>query len=309
MATSTRSAGTAKRTTKSTTKPTAKRTTKRTSTSRGIPRRTSRSSTTADDSGRTRILNCVPSPGTDSDWQLHNAQDAGLLASTARAVPRSKDLRDDTWWSIADQGLTGSCVGWASADSVVRWHLVQAGRLARNQPLSPRFPWMAAKETDGFVAQPTTFIESDGTSLKAALDVFRKWGAVQDTVLPFRSGTLYVGEVATFYAIATQLKIAAYFNLGRRPADWRTWLAGSGPILTRLDVDATWDAATSRRGRLTTYRPATARGGHAVALVGYTTTSFIVRNSWGTSWGDGGYAYASTAYAAQAFTEAYGIAL
>jgi len=256
-----------------------------------------------------RILNCVPSPSTSTDWGLHNAQDAGLLTAPARATPKSKDLRDDTWWKVGDQGATGSCVGWAAADSVLRWHLVQAGRLPKTERLSTRFQWMAAKETDQFVAAPTTFIESDGTSLKAALDVSRKWGAVSDTVLPFESGKLYVGEVATFYAIATQLKIAAYFNLAADLKGWRTWLAGSGPILTRLDVDSTWDAATDNKGRLTTYRPATARGGHAVALVGYTATGFIVRNSWGTGWGDKGYAYASNAYAAKAFTEAYGVSL
>lgn len=263
----------------------------------------------AAESGVTRILNCVPSSRTETDWRLHNAEDAGLLTAAAPVVPRSKDLRDDTWWKVADQGSTGSCVGWATADSLLRWHLVQAGRIARTEPLSPRFLWMAAKETDQFVAQPTTFIESDGTSLKAALDVCRKWGAVRDKVLPFRSGGLYAGEVATFYAIATQLKIAAYFNLGTRAADWRTWIAGSGPILTRLNVDSTWENATSTTGKLSTYRASTARGGHAVALVGYTPTTFIVRNSWGTSWGDGGYAHASNAYAAKAFTEAYGIAL
>jgi hypothetical protein len=257
----------------------------------------------------TRILNCVPSPHPETDWRLHNAADAGLLAAAAPAVPSSRDLRDDTWWKIGDQGDTGSCVGWATADSVLRWHLVQAGRLARNQRLSPRFQWMAAKETDQWVAQPTTFIESDGTSLKAALDVSRKWGAVRDVVLPFSSGKLYSGEVATFYAIATQLKIAAYFNLGTDPADWRTWLAGSGPILTRLDVDSTWNNATATKGKLTTYRPSTAEGGHAVALVGYTPTAFIVRNSWGTGWGDKGYAYASNAYAKRAFTESYGVTL
>ncbi|MGH8894628.1 MAG: C1 family peptidase [Actinomycetes bacterium] len=260
-------------------------------------------------SGSTRILNCVPSSQTETDWRLHNAEDAGLIASGARAVPRSKDLRDDTWWTVGDQGATGSCVGWATVDSVLRWHLVQANRIGKRDRLSPRFQWMAAKETDQWVAQPTTFIESDGTSLKAALDVSRKWGAVRDSVLPFRSGRLYVGEVATFYAIATQLKIAAYFNLGTDPTGWRTWLAGSGPILTRLDVDSTWDAATANKGKLTTYRPSTARGGHAVALVGYTSTGFIVRNSWGTGWGDKGYAYASNAYARKAFTEAYGVAL
>lgn len=271
--------------------------------------RTTRSTTTTNRTGTTRILNCVPSQKTETDWRLHNAEDAGLLAAAARAVPRSKDLRDDTWWKVGDQGATGACVGWATADSVLRWHLVQAGRVARNEPLSPRFQWMAAKETDQFVAQPTTFIESDGTSLKAALDISRKWGAVRDSVLPFRTGKLYVGEVATFYAIATQLKIAAYFNLGDNLSGWRTWIAGSGPILTRLDVDATWDNATATKGKLSTYKASTARGGHAVALVGYTATGFIVRNSWGTGWGDKGYAYASNAYAAKAFTEAYGVAL
>lgn len=31
------------------------------------------------------------------------------------------------------------------------------------------------------------------------------------------------------------------------------------------------------------------QGGHAMTMVGYTKDSFIVRNSWGTNWGDDGY--------------------
>ena len=62
-------------------------------------------------------------------------------------------------------------------------------------------------------------------------------------------------------------------------------------------------------GNLDEYQPKTKHGGHAVALVGYTPDRFIVRNSWGTSWGDGGFAYASLAYAQDAFTEAYGISV
>ena len=43
-------------------------------------------------------------------------------------------------------------------------------------------------------------------------------------------------------------------------------------------------------------------------FVGYDQSMFIVRNSWGTDeWGDKGFAYASNAYAAAAFTEAYGV--
>ena len=57
---------------------------------------------------------------------------------------------------------------------------------------------------------------------------------------------------------------------------------------------------TDTKGKLDVYQPETARGGHAIALVGYTPDRFIVRNSWGTGWGDKGFAYASLEYASSA---------
>jgi hypothetical protein len=175
--------------------------------------------------------------------------------------------------------------------------------------LSPRFVWMASKETDPIITRPTTFIETEGTSLKSALDIARKFGVVRDAVLPFGTGKLYAGQGSTFYAIAAQRKITAYFNLGSSLTNWRTWLATKGPILTRLNVDTTWDLATANDGNLDEYNADVTRGGHAVALVGYKPDRFIVRNSWGTGWGDGGFAYASYDYAQEAFTEAYGVEL
>jgi C1A family cysteine protease len=260
-----------------------------------------------------RILNCIPSRETDRDWRLEHAAEAGLLAAAPAAIPASKDLREN-WWKIGDQGSTGSCVGWATADSVLRWHFVKAGRLKKDERLSTRFVWMASKETDQFISQPTTFIEVAGTSLKSALDVARKFGLVTESVLPFASAKLFGGEEKAFYALAAQLKITSYFNLslstGHDLADWRTWIATKGPILTRLTVDRTWRDAKATNGNLDVYRPETAKGGHAIALVGYTPDRFIVRNSWGTSlWGDGGFAHASLAYAQDAFTEAYGVSV
>lgn len=252
-----------------------------------------------------RILNALPSPEREDDWRIDTAEDAGVIAAAPRIPPR-KDLRA-AWWRIQDQGSTGSCVGWACADAVLRWHFVKTNRIGQNELLSPRFQWLAAKETDEFNSRPTTFVEAEGTSLKAALDVSRKFGAVKDGVLPFASSQGYRGDAKTFYAIAAQLKISMYFNLGREIANWRAWLATKGPIMTRLNVDSTWSQATATKGRLETYKPKTAQGGHAVALVGYTPDAFIVRNSWGTGWGDRGFAYASLAYAQEAFTEAYGV--
>jgi len=260
-----------------------------------------------------RILNCLPSAKREQDWTADSAHDAGLVALAP--PPPAKDLREP-WWTIGNQEDTGSCVGWASADSVIRWAMAKAGKLQESAKvrLSPRYIWMASKETDEFTTRPTSFIDSDGTSPKAALDVARRYGVVLESALPFKGGTLYKASASTFYTLAAQRRIASYVTLHPVPtppqasllSGWRQWLAFGGPIMTRLDVDATWDNVGSD-GRLTTYRPATTRGGHAVALVGYTKDYFIVRNSWGTGWGDRGFAYASNAYAYAAFTEAYGV--
>lgn len=258
---------------------------------------------------KNRVCNIVPSKGTDHDWTFSDAQASSALAAPA-APPTSKDLRDAAW-SINDQEQTGSCVGWATADGVVRWHMTKANRLAKKEMLSPRFVWMASKETDEFTSRPETFIELAGTSLKSALDICRKYGTVPETLLPFKVNLMmFGGDEDVFFATAAQRKIGSYFNLQKNLVQWKSWIAANGPILAALTVDATWQNATNTQGKLDVFQPATASGGHAIAVVGYTPTHFIIRNSWGTSWGDKGFAYATPQYIAAAFfNEAYGIAL
>ena len=133
---------------------------------------------------------------------------------------------------------------------------------------------------------PTTFIETEGTSLKAALDVGRKYGVVRDAHLPFarrRSSTPATRK--TFYALASQLKIARLLQPRPNLDDWRTWLATKGPILTRLDVDDTWMNAKTTKGELDEYKPATARRRARGRARRLHAGRFIVRNSWGTALG------------------------
>jgi C1A family cysteine protease len=257
-----------------------------------------------------RICNLTASRNTGNDWQFHHALAAGAL-SAPTTLPSSVDLRA-AWWDIGDQENTGSCVGWGSTDGVARYMFVKAGQLAQNAKLSPRFTWMASKETDVITNQPETMIEGAGTTLKAAVDILRKFGAVPEALLPFHIATeMYTGDEKTFFATAATHKIASYFNLQRNLPNWRAWLAAHGPVLVGLNVDHTWDNAKATGGNMDTFQPNTVRGGHAVALVGYRADGrFIVRNSWGTAWGDNGFGYPSEAYINGAFyTESYGVTL
>jgi hypothetical protein len=222
-------------------------------------------------------------------------------------LPDTVDLRQG-WHTVSHQGHTASCVGWTVADSVVRWHLVKEGRLPTDQPLSARHVWMAAKETDQREEYPSTFLEQDGTSLKAGLDVVRKFGAVLESELPWNG--LAGGTPETFNRSAKSRRIMAYFNLGDDSAEdrtvhfaeWRKWLAQSGPIAVLIALDRHIPTA-----QLDTFDAASVTGSHAAALFGYGPDHFLLRSSWGPGWGDGGYAKMSLDYAAQAVIESYGV--
>ena len=125
---------------------------------------------------------------------------------------------------------------------------------------------------------------------------------MKDSVLPFW-GKRYQGKEDEFYEIASKLRITRPINIGRDAERWRQWIAFKGPLVTRLSPD---DTFRFTHGELEKYKPDTAKGGHAVAIVGYTSDSFIVRNSWGTGWGDKGFAFASNEYVSHAFTESFG---
>lgn len=259
----------------------------------------------ADRGGEARLLTCLPSPDPELDWRV--TDDASLALPGDEALPESVDLREP-WWAIRDQGVTGSCVGWAVADSVLRWHFVKGERIAPEQSLSARFVWMASKETDEFTSRPESFIEHAGTSLKAALQVVRKFGCVTEDTLPFEMNRLYGGTSTAFYMAASRFRINMFVRLNSI-REWKQWLASRGPILIRVEVDRNWQLC--QNGRLEFYDPFPGghrEGGHAAAIVGYTESGeFIVRNSWGKQWGADGFAFATSLYADKAVSEAWGV--
>jgi len=166
--------------------------------------------------------------------------------------------------------------------------------------------WMSAKETDQRDEYPSTFLEYDGTSLKAGLDVVRKWGVPLEEELPWAGGLATIPP-DEFNRSAKRRRIMAYFNLHKgedRFDEWRKWLHQSGPVLVLVAQDSSFKACT---GDLTAFDAPSVNGSHAAALYGYGPDHFLLRSTWGTDWGDGGYARLSAGYAAQAVIESYGV--
>ncbi len=254
-----------------------------------------------------RIFNCVPSRDKQDDWKIEKAKRMGYLPAEI-VLPNKVDLRAK-WWNVGNQRATGSCVGWATASSLLRFHFTKAKKIRPNEKVSVRFIWMASKEMDEYTDYPTTFIDDAGTSIKCALKTARKIGALKASLFPFYGKMLSIKE-RNFLTIAERLKIKAYFSLVDSKQDkltmFKTWLAYQGPILTSLDCDSSW-FNVKRDGLIEKYDTKNRRGGHAMSIVGYTPTHFIIRNSWGTGWGDKGFAYASYEYTKKAFKEAYGV--
>jgi hypothetical protein len=261
-----------------------------------------------------RILNVGPSPARDDDHTPAAAEAAGDLEATD--PPERLDLRAP-WYEIGDQGETGSCVGWALADSVMWRQLVRKGRLAETERLSPRFMWMAAKEMRAKLTEvegqpawhPTTFLERGMTDVKSALDVARTYGAALEEQLHWQGG-LYPGEIEPFYESAARRKITHYYRLDPQEdasvwfLHWRRWIDQHGPVLIVVGVDRHFGAGEEK---LDEFDIGSASFNHAAALVGYAPNGFLVRCSWGEDWGRNGYAVATERYLEQALLESYGV--
>ena len=77
-------------------------------------------------------------------------------------------------------------------------------------------------------------------------------------------------------------KINSYFKMGSI-LQLQQALICNGPCLGALPVYSDeWEFWDENKGN-------NIIGGHAIAIVGYNTKGFIIRNSWGKSWGEKGY--------------------
>jgi hypothetical protein len=118
-------------------------------------------------------------------------------------------------------------------------------------------------------------------------------------------------------------KIQGVVNLGAWLGDWSAWLHAYGPIVANMMIEPEKFNRLKQEAKIE-YQPGQVSDGaltniykaHAVTIVGYLgiedqqyPDSFVVLNSYGDDWGDGGYAYLRVRTARQCLTSGYGLLL
>ena len=139
--------------------------------------------------------------------------------------------------------------------------------------------------------------EDDGTSMIDAIEALKKYGACREDLWPNDEDAINEEPSAEAYTHGEHFKIAEAEYVETNLDLWKHTLADGYPIAFCLNTFTSFDNATNSRGRVPLPKQSEQEreehGWHAMLCVGYLEKDqlFIVRNSWGTAWGDRGYCF------------------
>lgn len=194
---------------------------------------------------------------------------------------------------VYDQGNLGSCTANAT-DGAYEYN-----EIIENHPNPAFLPSRL------FTYYNSRLIDGDpqvdgGSYCRTAVKTLSQYGACHEALWPYVEAEVLVAPPQAAYTDALSWRVASYQKVAQDLNTLKYALSITGkPIVFGFQVYSSFvTAAVAATGQVPV--PNTRReqllGGHATLLVGYTSTAFIVRNSWGVSWGAHGYFYMPFAY-------------
>jgi hypothetical protein len=195
---------------------------------------------------------------------------------------------------ILDQGTEGACTGFALA-AVINYLLHQRRTMRR---VSPRMLYELARRYDEWPGE-----KYEGSSARGAMKGWERHGVCTRDLWPDNlHGPQHFNQARAGQAIFTPG--GTYYRVNfRQVRDLHAAIHEVGIVYVTLMVHAGWEcpgpktvtikSGVGSKSTITLpviQRKGNADGGHAVALVGYTSQGFVVQNSWGRRWGKNGFA-------------------
>ena len=184
---------------------------------------------------------------------------------------------------IYDQGDLGSCVSHAIA-AMFEFVLKKTNK----QAMLPSRLFMYYNQR---VILGTVNYDS-GATIRDGMKSLYKQGACPEVTWPYLIERFTTRPNSTAFTQALNHQSVNYLRLNPTLANLKSCLSEGYPFVFGFAVYQSFLNITKNNPNLSMPKPRESfLGGHAVTVVGYNdaTNRFTVRNSWGTSWGDGGY--------------------
>lgn len=202
----------------------------------------------------------------------------------AAALPAHVDLRGQCP-PVYDQGQLGSCTGNAIAAAYsFAAHKEHLGLFFAPSRLFIYYNERAMEGT----------IKSDaGAMIRDGIKSIVKFGACSETTWPYKTTKFATKPTAKAFKEALKHQALSYQRLTQTEHAMKACLAAGFPFVFGFSVYESFESAeVAKTGMLNLPQHGEQMlGGHAVMAVGYDDAGerFLVRNSWGESWGLDGY--------------------
>ena len=204
-------------------------------------------------------------------------------------LPPRVDLRDKGWGTIYEQGSLGSCVA-NSIAYTVRWAYADKEKEGPFDS-SRLFIYYNAREMLGF-----DITEDTGITVRSGYKAVNQFKTCSERNWPYAIRKYSARPTEYAYNAAAQHHTFTYLHLNVDQVEIKKCLKDGFPISFGLALyESFMSADAARTGNIPYPDIKNERriGGHCMTIVGYDEEKqiFIVCNSWGTGWGDGGFCF------------------
>lgn len=203
------------------------------------------------------------SPEDPRDWKYE-----AIVTATPPTFPTTFDLRSKLP-PVRDQGFRGTCASFASA-CIKEYHEETENSKLFDGYISPEsIYWYRSNKPQ------------EGMFLRDVMKILTSKGASREQYFPYSKTVEPKIIPPTAVKDALNFKISGYAQINTINAAKQA-LMTSGPLLIAFPY--------YNNGKFEFWKPTGPfEGGHAVTVVGWNETGFIIRNSWGSNWSDKGY--------------------
>ena len=206
-----------------------------------------------------------------------------LLGKPTPPLP-AVDLRSQCT-PVEDQGELGCCTACALVGNL---EYLKEKQVQRTDNFSKLFLYYNER-----VIRKTTGTDS-GASLRDGIKTLVKVGDCLESLCPYDISQFTTTPSREAYADAANHQITRYYRLSSL-MDMHNTLSSGYPFVFGFAVYESFESETVAKTGIVPLPTPTEHllGGHAVLAVGYDDDQacLIVRNSWGSAWGDQGYFY------------------